>query len=85
MFWQAFETSIHPLAQLLDSLVDAFLATYVGIGSHLRLLHHAVDEFKSFVTRLYLIIRLSADCIDRVIACIEKLDMSVNLTAVREL
>jgi len=55
---QAFETSIHPLAQLMDSLVDAFLATYVGIGSHLRLLHHAVDEFKSFVTRLYLIIRL---------------------------
>jgi len=55
---QAFETSIHPLALLLDSLVDAFLATYVGIGSHLRLLHHAVDEFKSFVTRLYLIVRL---------------------------
>ena len=55
--WQAFDTSIHPLAQLLDSLVDAFLATYVGIGSHLRLLYHAVDEFKSFVTRLYLIIR----------------------------
>jgi len=60
---QALETSIHPLAQLTDSLVDAFLATYVGIGSHLRLLLHAVDEFKSFVTRLYLIIRWSSDSV----------------------
>lgn len=55
---QALETSIHPLSELVNSLVDAFLATYVGVGSHLRLLHHAVGELKSYISRLYQIIRL---------------------------
>lgn len=54
---QAFDTSIHPLGQLMASLVDVYLATYVGVGAHMRLLFHAVQELKAYVDKIYPIIR----------------------------
>ncbi|XP_070570494.1 LOW QUALITY PROTEIN: alsin-like [Ptychodera flava] len=55
---KAFDVPLHPLGQLVDSLVDVYRATYVGIGANRRLLTYAVGEVKSFVQRLYAIIRI---------------------------
>ncbi|XP_077997959.1 alsin-like isoform X2 [Glandiceps talaboti] len=55
---KAFDVPLHPLGQLVDSLVDVYRATYVGIGANRRLLTYAVAEIKSFVQRLYAIIRI---------------------------
>lgn len=54
---QAFDTNIHPLGQLMASLVDVYLATYVGVGAHMRLLFHAVQELKAYIDKIYPIIR----------------------------
>jgi len=54
---KAFDTSYHPLGQLVEVLVDAYLSTYVGVGAHVRLLSHAVQEIQSLVYRIYPIIR----------------------------
>ena len=54
---QAFTCSFHPLGKLLDSLIDVYRATYVGVGAHPRLLRQAVLEMKSFVKRVYVIVR----------------------------
>ena len=42
--FQAFGNRLHPLGQLLLSLVDAFRATYGGVVAHSRLLPYAVQE-----------------------------------------
>ncbi|XP_068688097.1 alsin-like isoform X2 [Montipora foliosa] len=55
---KAFDSKQHPLGQLVNGLVDVFRASYVGMGTHRRLLPHAVAEVKSFVTRVYNIVRL---------------------------
>ena len=47
----------HPLGQLVSGLGDVFRASYVGMGTHRRLLPHAVAEVKSFVIRVYNIVR----------------------------
>nr|XP_006820146.1 PREDICTED: alsin-like [Saccoglossus kowalevskii] len=55
---KAFEVALHPLGQLVASLVDVYRATYVGIGANRILLTYAVSEIKSYVTRLYKILRI---------------------------
>ena len=42
----------------MDDLVDVFRAAYIGVGAHPRLLFHAVEEVRSYVRRIYSIIRL---------------------------
>lgn len=56
-FPQAFDTKFHPVGKLIDGLVDVFRAAYIGIGAHPRLLPHAVQEIKSYVKRIYKVIR----------------------------
>ena len=56
-FFQAFDLKRHPLGRLVNRLVDVFRASYVGMGTHRRLLPHAVAETKSFVIRVYSIVR----------------------------
>lgn len=56
-FLQAFDTAGHPLNVLVEGLVDVYRATYVGVGAHRRLLPHAVAEAKSYVTRLFNVLR----------------------------
>ena len=55
--FQAFDVNQHPLGQLVSGLGDVFRASYVGMGTHRRLLPHAVAEVKSFVIRVYKIVR----------------------------
>ncbi|XP_076043188.1 alsin-like isoform X2 [Oratosquilla oratoria] len=50
---KAFDSRLHPLGHLLKSLVDAFRATYGGVVAHPCLLQYAVDEVRSFTSRLY--------------------------------
>ncbi|XP_060076194.1 alsin-like [Ylistrum balloti] len=55
---KAFDTNFHPLGQLMEGLVDVFRAAYIGVGAHPRLLTHAVQEVKSFIKRLFKIVRI---------------------------
>ncbi|XP_063871928.1 alsin-like isoform X4 [Scylla paramamosain] len=55
---KAFGNRLHPLGQLLLSLVDAFRATYGGVVAHSRLLPYAVQEVRSFTSRLYQLVRV---------------------------
>ncbi|XP_048580362.1 alsin [Nematostella vectensis] len=55
---KAFDMSCHPLGELVSALVYAYRATYLGMGTHRRLLAHAVAEAKSFTHRIYRITRL---------------------------
>lgn len=55
---KAFDSSCHPLGQLVISLVDVYRATYLGAGAQPHLLHHAKEEVKSLMRRLYGIVRL---------------------------
>ncbi|XP_050388946.2 alsin isoform X1 [Patella vulgata] len=55
---KAFDNPYHPLGSLVDGIVDVFRAAYVGVGAHPRLLHHAVQEIKSYVKRIYVVVRL---------------------------
>ncbi|BFZ21760.1 hypothetical protein BsWGS_24799 [Bradybaena similaris] len=55
---KAFDCIYHPLGQLMDTLVDVFRASYIGIGAHPRLLHHAIMEMKSYICRLYKVMRI---------------------------
>ncbi|XP_065051875.1 alsin-like [Rhopilema esculentum] len=54
----AMNTFGHPLSTLVEGLVEVYRATYVGVGAHRRLLLHAVEEAKSYISRLYTIIRI---------------------------
>eukprot|EP00111_Clytia_hemisphaerica_P024307 TCONS_00071687-protein len=55
---QAFDIFGHPLHTLVEGLSDVYRATYVGVGAHRRLLPHAVNEAKSYVTRLFKLLRI---------------------------
>ncbi|KAH9513797.1 agglutinin-like protein 2 [Bulinus truncatus] len=55
---KAFDTVYHPLGQLMETLVDVFRASYIGIGAHPRLLHHAIQEVMSYIRRLYKVVRV---------------------------
>ncbi|GAB1600522.1 alsin-like isoform X1 [Argonauta hians] len=55
---KAFDTKFHPIGKLIDGLVEVFRAAYIGIGAHPRLLFHAVQEIKSYVKKIYKVIRI---------------------------
>ncbi|XP_071103612.1 alsin-like isoform X2 [Haliotis cracherodii] len=55
---KAFDTTFHPLGKLMENLVDVFRAAYIGVGAHPRLLHHAIQEVKSYVQRMYTVVRI---------------------------
>ncbi|XP_076459413.1 LOW QUALITY PROTEIN: alsin-like [Babylonia areolata] len=55
---KAFDTTFHPLGQLMENLIDVFRAAYIGVGAHPRLLHHAVQEVNSYIRRMYAVLRI---------------------------
>lgn len=55
---KAFDTTFHPLGQLMENLIDVFRAAYIGVGAHPRLLYHAVQEVNSYVRRMYAVLRI---------------------------
>uniref|UniRef100_A0A3P9CMV9 Alsin Rho guanine nucleotide exchange factor ALS2 n=1 Tax=Maylandia zebra TaxID=106582 RepID=A0A3P9CMV9_9CICH len=54
---KACDTPLHPLGQLLETLVAVYRMTYVGVGANRRLLHQAVSEIKSYLNHIFLIVR----------------------------
>ena len=54
---QACDTSLHPLGRLLEALVAVYRMTYVGVGANRRLLPQAVKEIKSYLYRIFQIVR----------------------------
>uniref|UniRef100_A0A3Q0QVJ7 Alsin Rho guanine nucleotide exchange factor ALS2 n=1 Tax=Amphilophus citrinellus TaxID=61819 RepID=A0A3Q0QVJ7_AMPCI len=54
---KACDTPLHPLGRLLESLVAVYRMTYVGVGANRRLLHQAVSEIKSYLNRIFQIVR----------------------------
>jgi len=54
----ALDTTGHPLNILVNGLCEVYSATYVGVGAHRRLLPHAVAEAKSYVSRLFSVLRV---------------------------
>ncbi|XP_067111205.1 alsin isoform X2 [Osmerus mordax] len=54
---KACETPLHPLGCLLETLVTAYRMTYVGVGSNRRLLRQAVEEIRSYLTRIFQLVR----------------------------
>lgn len=42
---------------LVETLVTVYRMTYVGVGSHRRLLQQAVQEVQAYLKHLYSIIR----------------------------
>uniref|UniRef100_A0A3P8Q1P4 Alsin-like PH-like domain-containing protein n=1 Tax=Astatotilapia calliptera TaxID=8154 RepID=A0A3P8Q1P4_ASTCA len=55
---KACDTPLHPLGQLLETLVAVYRMTYVGVGANRRLLHQAVSEIKSYLNHIFLIVRM---------------------------
>ncbi|XP_031414211.1 alsin isoform X2 [Clupea harengus] len=54
---KACDTPLHPLGRLLETLVAVYRMTYVGVGANRRLLHQAVNEIKSYLNRIFQIVR----------------------------
>lgn len=54
---QACDTPLHPLGRLVETLVAVYRMTYVGVGANRRLLQQAVDEIKSYLSRIFQIVR----------------------------
>ncbi|XP_068602604.1 alsin-like [Brachionichthys hirsutus] len=54
---KACETPLHPLGWLVETLVTVYRMTYVGVGSHRRLLRQAVLELQAYLTHFYSIVR----------------------------
>ncbi|KAK2857090.1 hypothetical protein Q5P01_005825 [Channa striata] len=54
---KACDTPLHPLGRLLETLVAVYRMTYVGVGANRRLLHQAVSEIKSYLNRIFEIVR----------------------------
>ncbi|XP_055083473.1 alsin isoform X1 [Periophthalmus magnuspinnatus] len=54
---KACETPLHPLGRLLETLVAVYRMTYVGVGANRRLLRQAVNEIKSYLSRIFTIVR----------------------------
>ncbi|OCT63849.1 alsin [Xenopus laevis] len=53
----ACETPVHPLGKLVETLVAVYRMTYVGVGSNRRLLEEAVREIKSYLKRIFQLVR----------------------------
>lgn len=54
---KACDTPLHPLGKLLETLVAVYRMTYVGVGANRRLLQEAVREIKSYLKRIFQLIR----------------------------
>ncbi|KAM7365714.1 hypothetical protein PAMP_016627 [Pampus punctatissimus] len=54
---KACDTPLHPLGRLLETLVAVYRMTYVGVGANRRLLPQAVNEIKSYLCRIFQIVR----------------------------
>ncbi|XP_060683523.1 alsin isoform X1 [Hemiscyllium ocellatum] len=54
---KACDTPLHPLGKLLETLVAVYRMTYVGVGANRRLLQQAVNEIKSYLTRIFQLVR----------------------------
>ncbi|XP_072902817.1 alsin isoform X3 [Hemitrygon akajei] len=54
---KACDTPLHPLGYLLETLVAVYRMTYVGVGANRRLLQQAVNEIKSYLTRIFQLVR----------------------------
>ncbi|KAK5847987.1 hypothetical protein PBY51_017073 [Eleginops maclovinus] len=54
---KACDTPLHPLGRLLETLVAVYRMTYVGVGANRRLLPQAVNEIKSYLNRIFVIVR----------------------------
>ncbi|CAL8291222.1 unnamed protein product [Lota lota] len=54
---KACDTALHPLGHLLEVLVAVYRMTYVGVGANRRLLPQAVNEIKSYLGRIFQIVR----------------------------
>ncbi|XP_054603565.2 alsin isoform X2 [Nothobranchius furzeri] len=54
---KACDTPLHPLGRLLETLVAVYRMTYVGVGANRRLLQQAVNEIKSYLNRIFQIVR----------------------------
>ncbi|XP_046716127.1 alsin isoform X1 [Silurus meridionalis] len=54
---KACDTPLHPLGRLLETLVAVYRMTYVGVGANRRLLQQAVNEIKSYLSRIFQIVR----------------------------
>ncbi|XP_026157539.1 alsin isoform X2 [Mastacembelus armatus] len=54
---KACDTPLHPLGRLVETLVAVYRMTYVGVGANRRLLHQAVNEIKSYLNRIFQIVR----------------------------
>ncbi|XP_013133821.1 PREDICTED: uncharacterized protein LOC106099733 [Papilio polytes] len=57
-FYNACESTHHPLGQLVLGVSGAFNTTYGGVRVHPLLLSHAVAELRSLTARLYRLVRL---------------------------
>ncbi|XP_014847120.1 PREDICTED: alsin isoform X1 [Poecilia mexicana] len=54
---KACDTPLHPLGRLVETLVAVYRMTYVGVGANRRLLPQAVNEIKSYLFRIFQIVR----------------------------
>ncbi|KTF72437.1 hypothetical protein cypCar_00041451 [Cyprinus carpio] len=54
---KACDTPLHPLGQLVETLVSVYRMTYVGVGANRRLLPQAVNEIKSYLSRIFQLVR----------------------------
>ncbi|XP_077573347.1 alsin isoform X2 [Stigmatopora nigra] len=54
---KACDTPMHPLGRLVETLVGVYRMTYVGVGANRRLLPQAVSELKSYIHRIFQIVR----------------------------
>lgn len=54
---QACDTPLHPLGKLVETLVAVYRMTYVGVGANRRLLQEAVREIKSYLKRIFQLVR----------------------------
>ncbi|XP_073351569.1 alsin [Pagrus major] len=54
---KACDTPLHPLGRLVETLVAVYRMTYVGVGANRRLLPQAVKEIKSYLNRIFQIVR----------------------------
>ncbi|KAH0621650.1 hypothetical protein JD844_023179 [Phrynosoma platyrhinos] len=62
---KACDTPLHPLGKLVETLVAVYRMTYVGVGANRRLLQEAVREIKSYLKRIFQLVRSSIDHHDK--------------------
>ncbi|MEE6490137.1 hypothetical protein FKM82_015786 [Ascaphus truei] len=53
----ACETPMHQLGSMVETLVAVYRMTYVGVGANRRLLQEAVREIKSYLSRIFQLVR----------------------------